>query len=659
MRLGDLMSVVVGEGLAKYYGAQDIFADVSFQIAHGDHIALVGANGTGKTTLLRIMAGLDAPTAGRVSTAKSIRIGYLSQRDALDSTRTVYQEMDAVFADLHAQQERLHELEHEMANPEHHQKAMERYGELQQLFELAGGYTYEQEIKRVLIGLGFPEASFDQPLNLLSGGQRTRARLAQLLLLKPDVLLLDEPTNHLDLQATQWLEAYLQQWKGSFVVVAHDRYFLDQVANRVWEMNAGSLEQYSGNYSHYVQLSAERRARQLAEFEAQQDYIARTEDFIRRYKAGQRTREARGRETRLERIERLQRPKGQKVMKFALSSRVRGGNNVLTIRGLTVGYGQPLIRFPNLLLRRGERAALLGPNGCGKTTFLKSILGEVPPLTGEAKVGANVQVAYLAQGHENLHEDATILDEILAVKNLPLDQARGFLGRFLFSGDDVFKTIANLSGGERGRVALAVLALQGANFLLLDEPTNQLDIQSQEMLEQVLDQFDGTILFVSHDRYFIDALATQVWAVAGSPPRVIGGDDGQVRAYSGNYSAYLEQAQAEKAKAEKTPPARKRGQEQRQVDLERQRAQKLVRQREEKRAELETTIHQLETRLSTLTQELEQATRAQRIAELYDLGRDYADLQEELQQRMEEWAAVAGTPPRADGDGSRADGAQE
>jgi ATP-binding cassette subfamily F protein 3 len=516
---------------------------------------------------------------------------------------------------------------------------MERYGELLQLFELAGGYTYEQEIKRVLLGLGFAEASFDQPLNLLSGGQRTRARLAQLLLQKPDVLLLDEPTNHLDLQATQWLEAYLQQWSGSFVVVAHDRYFLDQVANRVWEMNAGTLEQYSGNYTHYVQLSTEQRARQQAQFDAQQEYIARTEDFIRRYKAGQRSRQARGRETRLERVERLQRPVGQKVMKFALSSRVRGGNNVLTTRGLAVGYSQPLIRFPNLLLRRGERAALLGPNGCGKTTFLKSIVGEVPPLAGEAKVGANVQVAYLAQGHENLREDATILNEILAVKDLPLDQARGFLGRFLFSGEDVFKTITQLSGGERGRVALAVLALQGANFLLLDEPTNQLDIQSQEMLEQVLDRFDGTILFVSHDRYFIDALATQIWVV----------DNGHVRAYAGNYSAYLEQAQAEKAQSEVVLPTRKREQEHRRPNPELQRAQKLARQREEQRAELEATIDRLETKLSTLTQELEQASRAQRIAELYDLGRDYADVQEELQQRLEEWAAVADLSADASG----------
>jgi len=627
-----MMSVIIGEGLAKYFGAQDVFADVSFQVAHGDHVALVGANGTGKTTLLRIIAGLETPTAGRVSMAKSVRLGYLSQKTAFESTRTVYAEMDATFADLHAQQEQLHELERQMAEPEHHEKAMERYGELLQRFELAGGYTYEQEIKRVLLGLGFAEASFDQPLNLLSGGQRTRARLAQLLLQKPDVLLLDEPTNHLDLQATQWLEEYLQQWHGSFIVVAHDRYFLDKVANRVWEMNAGTLEQYSGNYSHYVQLRAERRARQQAEYEAQQEYIERTEDFVRRYKAGQRTREAQGRETRLERLERVERPVGDKVMKFALRSRVRGGNNVLTIRGLTVGYERPLLRFPNLLLQRGERAAVLGPNGCGKTTFLKSILGEVPALSGESRIGANIHVAYLAQGHENLREDASILDEILRVKNLPLEQARGLLGRFLFSGDDVYKRIASLSGGERGRVALAVLALQGANFLLLDEPTNQIDIQSQEMLERVLDKFDGTILFVSHDRYFIDALATQVWVI----------DAGQVRAYAGNYSAYLQQAQAEQAQAGVALPARKRSQERRQTDPEQRRAEKLAREREQKRAELEATIEQLETRLSTLSQELEQASHNQRIAELYDLGRDYADVQEELQQRLEEWATVAG-----------------
>ncbi|MGB9879833.1 MAG: ABC-F family ATP-binding cassette domain-containing protein, partial [Anaerolineae bacterium] len=424
------------------------------------------------------------------------------------------------------------------------------------------------------------ETDFEQPVALLSGGQKTRAQLAKLLLSNPNLLLLDEPTNHLDLQATQWLEEYLSQWKGSLVVVAHDRYFLDKVANRVWEMSFGALEEYPGNYSHYMAVRAERYRQRQAEYEAQKEYIARAEEFIRRYKAGQRSREARSREKRLQHLERLEQPRQQKTMKFALTSKVRGGNNVLTIQGLEVGYDHPLIRCPDLLLLRRQRVALLGPNGCGKTTFLKTILGEVPPLAGEVKIGANVQVAYLAQGHENLHEENTVLEEILRVKDLPVEMARGYLGRFLFSGDDVFKRIANLSGGERSRVALAMLALQGANFLLLDEPTNQLDIPSQELLEQVLQNFEGTILFVSHDRYFIDALATQLWVV----------EKGTLRVYAGNYTAYLEQLEEEKARAEAGVAARERKSSSWQVDSELRQAQALARQREEKRAELENQI---------------------------------------------------------------------
>ena len=319
-------------------------------------------------------------------------------------------------------------------------------------------------------------------------------------------------------------------------------------------------------------------------------------------------------------------------MKLALASKVRGGNNVLVLHKMTVGYDRPLLRFPDLVLRRRERAALLGPNGCGKTTFLKTVLGQVPPLQGESRLGPSVHVAYLSQGHESLDLNSTILDEILKAKNMPVEQARGFLGRYLFSGDDVFKPVGVLSGGERGRVALAILALQGANLLLLDEPTNQLDIQSQEMLEQVLQAYDGTILFVSHDRFFIDALATQVWAV----------DKGQVRAFEGNYSLYLQAIRQQQEVARSTTPARQRDEARRQAEAEQQRALREQRRKEQRRAELETLIHQLESRVAAISSGLEEASKAQRITDLYDLGREYADVQEELQQRLEEWASIDG-----------------
>jgi ATP-binding cassette subfamily F protein 3 len=626
------VSIVVAEDLAKSYGAQDVFSDVSFQIGHGDKIALVGANGVGKTTLLRIMAGLEVPTSGRWSMAKTIRTGYLSQLPDLQARGTLYQEMVDVFAELRAQQAQLRRLEHQMVDPQRREKAMERYGELLQRFELAGGYEYEQQIRHVLTGLGFVEADFDKPLALLSGGQRTRAELARLLLSGSHLLLLDEPTNHLDLQATEWLEQYLAQWNGSLVVVAHDRYFLDKVANRVWEMSSGSLERYRGNYSHYVAVRAQRRAELQDEYEAQQEHIARTEEFVRRYKAGQRSREAKGRQKRLQRLERLERPQQQRALAFKLATKVRGGNNVLVARGLQVGYDRPLIKCPDLLLLRGQRAALLGPNGCGKTALLKTIMAQVPPLAGEVTIGTNVQPAYFAQGHEHLHEENTVLEEILGVKNLPLQQARGFLGRFLFSGDAVFKPIADLSGGERGRVALAVLALQGANFLLLDEPTNHLDIQSQELLEQVLQDFDGTILFVSHDRYFIDALATQIWAV----------DNAQLRVYTGNYSACMEQLREERAEAEIEARADDQKRSKQRAKREQQATPK-TRNQEAERAELEEEIQQLETRLGLLGRELELASRAQRVDRVYDLGREYANVQEQLQRRLEEWAGVVQT----------------
>jgi ATP-binding cassette subfamily F protein 3 len=640
------MSIVTANQLAKSYGAQDVFWDVSLHIARGDKIALVGPNGTGKTTLLRIMAGLETPTAGQVHGARNLRIGYLPQEAELPSQPcsersepgTLYEEMLTVFANLQAQQAELRRLEQQMADPAQREGALERYGEALQAFELAGGYRYESEIKMVLAGLGFPEEEQHQPLSILSGGQKTRALLARLLLSEPDLLLLDEPTNHLDLAATQWLEEYLANWKGSLVVVAHDRYFLDKVVGRVWELSFGRLEDYPGNYSRYSMLRAERMERRLAEYEAQQKHIEKTEDFIRRYKAGQRTKEAQGRQKRLDRLPRLERPREAQKIRLSIKTDLRGADLVLVTENLAIGYQSDgaLFTCPDLCLRRGERVTLLGPNGSGKTTFLKTVLGQVSPLAGRVQVGQNVKLGYLAQAHEGLEPENTVLDEILAVQNLPLEKARGFLGRFLFSGDDVFKLVEDLSGGERSRVALAKLTLEGANFLLLDEPTIHLDIASQEILEEVLANFNGTILLVSHDRYLINALATQVWAI----------EDGELRVYDGNYSDYEEQRSrgAEVLSRAKEQEQRGRGAEVLRGAKEQEQRNKEARDRRqeakgrEQGAELEENIATLEARLAALGEELVAASAAQDVESLRELGLEYQRVDEELQRLLAQWA---------------------
>ncbi|MEE8163487.1 MAG: ABC-F family ATP-binding cassette domain-containing protein [Anaerolineae bacterium] len=655
------MSIVTANELAKSFGAQDVFWDVSLQIARGDKIALVGPNGTGKTTLLRIIAGSETPTAGRMYRARSLRIGYLPQEAELPSQRTLYEEMLTVFTDLRAQQAKLHRLEQQMADPTQREEAMKRYGEALQAFELAGGYRYESEIKMVLAGLGFPEEEQHQPLSILSGGQKTRALLAKLLLAEPDLLLLDEPTNHLDLAATQWLEDHLTNWKGSLVMAAHDRYFVDKVVGKVWELAFGRLEDYPGNYSRYLTLRSERMERRLAEYEAQQKYIEKTEAFIRRYKAGQRAREARGRQKKLDRLPRLERPREAKKISLSIKTDLRGGDLVLVTEDLAIGY-QPdvsLFTCPDLYLHRGERAAILGSNGSGKTTFLKTVIGEVSPLAGLVQIGHNVKFGYLAQAHEGLDKEKTVLDEILGVRPsaalrpfgraqgrlrsrqgsghrdlLPLEKARSFLGRFLFSGDDVFKLVGDLSGGERSRLALAKLTLEGANFLLLDEPTNHLDIASREILEEVLADFNGTILLVSHDRYLINALATQVWVI----------EDGELRVYGGNYSDYEEQRRRteEKEGKRKEEEGKRKRRRKEEVIVSRTAFDKILNLSGElsRTAELEKDIATLEAQLAALGEELVAASAAQDVESLRELGLEYQRMDEELQRLLAQWAEV-------------------
>jgi ATP-binding cassette, subfamily F, member 3 len=636
------MSLLIANGLSKAFGALDVFAGIDLRVEAGDRIGYVGANGAGKTTLLRILAGDESATAGDVARKRGLTVGYLPQDPPPAGDQTIHEVMLEVFAPLMAQGARLAGMEHDLAaaaarDSEDYPALLEAYGQAQTAFEVAGGYDYETRIRQVLGGLGFNEDEHDKPLTHLSGGERTRALLAQLLLSEPDLLLLDEPTNHLDLEAVEWLEDTLLRWKGGLVVVAHDRYFLDKVANRIWDMNFGRLEAYRGNYSAFRLQKEMRLDRQRKEWESQQEFVAKTEDFIKRNLAGQRTKEAQGRRTRLERFlrdEALERPQDQRQIRLGLTTQIRSGDLVLATKDLAVGYDRPLFYCPDVEVRRGDRVALIGPNGAGKTTFLKTVLGEIPALKGRIRLGASVEPGYLAQAQAGLDPDDTVLDAILEIRNLPLTQARSFLGQYLFIGEDVFRTIGTLSGGQRSRVALARLTLHGANFLLLDEPTNHLDLDTQEILEAVLKGFPGTVLLVTHDRWLVQGLATQVWRVDGN----------EMLAYQGNYEEYQRQRAivlqpdlAPEAAPEKTGPT--------EADRERSREERRQRKAAEKRAEaaaaVEAQIHDLEARLNTLSTQLEAASLAGDVARVHSLGVNYSELDAELHRLMSEWAEMA------------------
>jgi ATP-binding cassette subfamily F protein 3 len=627
------MPVISAVSLTKSFGAQDVFSSVTCAVPHGGRVALVGPNGMGKTTLLRILAGLEEPTSGQVHRMRGLTIGYLPQQaeEHLDSERTVLGEMLTVFADLSEQAAELRRLEEAMANPAQRDAALERYGALVEKFEHAGGYTFENRIRQTLSGVGFAPQDFSRPVNQLSGGQKTRALLAKLMLQEPGLLLLDEPTNHLDIEAVEWLEAALADFPGALVVAAHDRYFLDAVAQTVWEMDRGKVETYSGNYSQYAAVRAERQDRQNIEYERQMEFIAKEEEFIRRNMAGQNTRQAQGRAKRLERLGRIERPRDHKAIKLNLRAGLRSGEVVLAARDLVVGYAgdEPLLAVESLELWRLQRVALWGPNGAGKTTFLKTVLGQLPPMTGEVMLGASVKVGYLAQTHDALQLDRSILDTILDVRNVPVEQARSLLGRYLFTGDDVFKPIGLLSGGERSRVALAVLTLQGSNFLLLDEPTNHLDLQSQEVLQDVLSEFVGTILLVSHDRYLVDRLATHLWVI----------EERRLAIYEGGYTQHVERrARSEERRKQTERKTRRQGdKEKRTENLQRSHQ----RAREKQMAAMEAGIATLEARLQELSRELEVAGVSSAVARVQELGREYAEVEKQLHEKMAEWSQVA------------------
>jgi len=649
------MPIVSVSQLGKSFGANRIFSGVKFQIEAGDRIGLVGPNGAGKSTLLNILAGREQPDEGVVSIARNVRIGYLTQVNDFQPDHTLREELLSVFAQVQQWEQELHDLARQMALPEVqsdetlHSRLLTRYAELQELYEHAEGYTYENRVEQVLDGLEFTREQRVNPVTHLSSGQQTRAALGKLLLQEPDLLLLDEPTNHLDLAVLEWLETYLAAWKGAMVIVAHDRYFLDKIVSRTIELAFERIEEYPGNYTKYLRLREERMERRLREYESQQAHIAHTEEFIRRYKAGQRSREARGRQKLLDRMERVERPQDLPELHLNFTPITESGLVVISTQKLAAGYdsvrlrGQPqsqakiLVRVPDLELLRGDRVSLIGPNGVGKTTLLRTLIGELPSVSGQVQIGHNVRMGYYSQTHAGLNMERSIIDEIRQVSVLSEEGARTFLGRFLFSRDDVFKAIGTLSGGERSRVALAKLTLQGSNLMILDEPTNHLDLQSRQLLEEVLSEFEGTLLFVSHDRYFIDRLATKVWAI----------EDGVLYPYLGNYTEYRIRKQriAQNTPASKSASIDNAGIAEKAklvtVSSEKSAGKKGNKKKTRTVEDVERDIEKAEAHVRLLEEQLAQAALVADAEQLTQLYADYEEVKARIDQLLEEWGRLA------------------
>ena len=628
------MTLLAANNISKSFGDLDVFSGVSVSIPPKARIGFVGENGSGKTTLLKILVGLDEPDSGIVSRSKDLTVGYLPQMIEVASDKTPYDSCLESFSELIADQERLNHMEEALREKPEDHSLIESYGRLQQSFEERGGYTYRSRINQILQGLGLVNGEEHRPWNQLSGGQKIRAYLARILVSDPQLLVLDEPTNHLDINSIEWLESYIRDFSGAVLMVSHDRYFLDQCVSTIWELSF-NFETYRGNYSSYLQQRGERYQRQLAEYERQQEFIAKEEEYIRRNIAGQNTRQAQGRRKRLETLlseSRVIKPTESRSMHLKLNTDLRSGDLVLRTKDLAIGYhddGKVLFNVPDLTLLRGECAAVIGPNGTGKSTFIKTILGKLDPLSGDSLLGSNLKIGYFAQAHEDLDPEADLMDEInKAAPNMLPAQIRDYLARYLFSGDDVFKKVRVLSGGEKGRLSLAILALQGANLLLLDEPMNHLDIDSQELLQSVLKSYEGTIILVSHDRYLIDAVGTQIWEVMP--------EDHALQVYSGSYSQYREykkqRAQSEVRAAEKVRPSYSDGKDNKK--LSNGMIWKLTRQREE----LETQISELEQELAGLTDKMNSTSLS--YEEMTEAGVLYNKKQQLLDDLFEEWSDI-------------------
>lgn len=629
--------------LTKYFGAELILSNMKLEVQNRDRVALVGRNGAGKSTLLKMISGQMSYDSGEIIRPKGVSLGYLAQDTGLESNLSIWDEMLTVFNELIQKEKELRRLENEMSNPDvfeneiAYQKIMKDYDELQIQFKEQGGYQFEADIRSVLHGLQFAEYDVSTPISTLSGGQKTRLALGKLLLKKPDILILDEPTNHLDIDTLSWLEQYLQGYQGAVLIVSHDRYFLDKVVNQVYEISRHSMKKYHGNYSSYLQKKAEDYERELKQYEKQQEEIEKLRDFVQKnITRASTTKRAQSRRKQLEKMEVLDRPQGdEKSASLTFEIERQSGNEVLNLNHLSIGYkGDPVSRNISMRLTRGESIALVGPNGVGKSTLLKTLIGKLATIGGEFRFGTNVQVSYYDQEQANLKSNKRVLNELWDEHPLkPEKEIRTILGNFLFSGDDVLKPVSTLSGGEKARLALAKIMMEKGNLLILDEPTNHLDLDSKLVLENALIDYPGTILFVSHDRYFINRIATKVIELS---------KDGSEE-FLGDYDYYVEkkQEQAELKELEekdfKTPVQTSADKNNFKIDKE---AKKLERQRKRRLEEIELIVEQLETDIQKYNDILcdpEVFQNHERVLEIqHKLDQD----QQELDVLLEEWAEL-------------------
>ncbi|HHD5525008.1 ATP-binding cassette, sub-family F,member 3 [Streptococcus pyogenes] len=630
------MIILQGNKLERSFSGDVLFQNISLQVDERDRIALVGPNGAGKSTLLKLLVGEETPTSGEVNTKKDLTLSYLAQNSRFESDKTIYEEMLKVFEALRQDEKRLRQMEMDMATVSGQDltRLMMDYDLLAERFRQQGGFTYEAEIKAILNGFKFDESMWQMTIAELSGGQNTRLALAKMLLEKPELLVLDEPTNHLDIETIAWLENYLANYQGALIIVSHDRYFLDKVATVTLDLTPHGLDRYVGNYSRFITLKAEKLVAEEKQFDKQQKEIAKLEDFVQKnIVRASTTKRAQARRKQLEKIERLDKPtSARKSAHMTFQADKPSGNVVLTVEKAAIGYNQHVLSEPiNLDVHKLDAIAIVGPNGIGKSTLIKSVIGQIPFIKGEVKYGANVEIGYYDQTQSHLTSSNTVLEELWQdFSTTPEVDIRNRLGAFLFSGDDVKKSVAMLSGGEKARLLLAKLSMENNNFLVLDEPTNHLDIDSKEVLENALIDFDGTLLFVSHDRYFINRLVTKVLEITENGSTL----------YLGDYDYYLEKkAELEELARLAAGETVEETKEASATDYQLQKANQKERRRLTRRyEEIEARLETIEERIGAIQEDMHASNDT---AQLIAWQKEWDQLDQEQETLMEEWETIA------------------